>query len=254
MKWRVLRTGFNPAPVNMAIDEVVLDSVARGVSPPTLRVYEWDPSAVSIGYFQSMREVVDVDACLRDGVGFVRRITGGGAVFHDRTGEVTYSIIFREGTIPLPDSVAEAYPVLCEGIVLALRSLGLDAAFRPVNDIVVGGKKISGNAHTRKRGVVLQHGTLLYDVDPERMFTYLRVPGEKIRDKMIAAVEERVTSIRHHLGERVSMERVEDALVEGFSAALGLEVEQGALTKDEKEMAVRLAEEKYGADWWNFKR
>ncbi|MCD6461421.1 MAG: lipoate--protein ligase family protein [Thermoplasmata archaeon] len=252
-RWRLLRTGYMPGKMNMAVDEAVLEAVSRGLSPPTFRVYEWEPSAISIGYFQSMREEVDLDECRRQGVDVVRRITGGGAVFHDREGEVTYSIIFKEGTIPLPGSVAESYPILCRGLVEGLSLLGLDAAFSGVNDITVGGRKISGNAHTRKYGSILQHGTLLYDVRPRVMFSLLRVPSEKIRDKMITAVEERVTSIKRELGP-VDIPDVEEALIDGFSTALGLEMEIGELSREEKERAGELAVEKYGSDEWNFKR
>ncbi|MDG6220236.1 MAG: biotin/lipoate A/B protein ligase family protein [Candidatus Thermoplasmatota archaeon] len=253
-KWRLLRTGHSSAAMNMGIDHAVLEARAEGRVAPTLRVYEWRPSAISIGYFQGMQEEVDLLSCEKHGVDVVRRITGGGAVYHDEKGEVTYSIIFKEGDVKLPARVSDAYPKLCEGIVLGLQKLGLEAEFKPVNDIISGGKKISGNAQTRRMGCVLQHGTLLYDVDAEMMFTLLLVPDEKIRDKMIAAVKERVTSIRHETGGKKSIEDVEDALVWGFGQALGVEFEMGRLTPEEKKRAEEIAREKYGNKEWNFRR
>lgn len=253
-KWRLLKTGYSSAALNMGIDQAVLEARSRDESPCTLRVYEWRPSAISIGYFQSMNEEVDVPVCDEMGVDLVRRITGGGAVYHDEKGEVTYSIIFKEGDLDLPERVQDAYGPLCQGIVDGLKELDMNAEFKPINDITVAGKKISGNAQTRKMGCILQHGTLLYDVDARTMFKLLLVPNEKIRDKMIAGVEERVTSIRHETGNKASIEDVEDALIEGFSSALGIELKPGELTEKEMARAEEVAREKYGSKKWNFKR
>ncbi len=253
VKWRLLRTEYSPASLNMATDQAVMETVSAG-GPPTFRVYEWRPSAISIGYFQGMKEEVDVGVCEERNVEVVRRLTGGGAVFHDEKGEVTYSIIFREGSIELPPKILDAYPLICDGLVRGLKKLGVEAAFRPVNDIIVGKKKISGNAQTRRMGCVLQHGTLLYDVDPELMFTLLLVPDEKMRGKMIAAVKEGITSVRHETGGAASITDVEEALIEGFSEALDIELVPGELSPREKERAEELRRTRYGSREWNFKR
>ena len=252
--WRVLRTGYSSAAMNMAIDQAVMEARREGRVHNTLRVYQWEPSAVSIGYFQGIEEEVDLNACKKHGVDVVRRLTGAGAVFHDKKGEVTYSIIFGEGDVELPGPVKDSYPILCSGIVDGLERLGIEAGFRPINDIVVGEKKISGSAQTRRWGCILQHGTLLYDVDPRLMFTLLRVPNEKIRDKMIAAVEERVTSVRHETGGIVSIQEVEEALIEGFANVLDMDVSSEDLSPGEMERAEELARNVYASREWNFRR
>ena len=245
----MIRDGYHPAAYNMALDEAIL----RLNKGPVFRTYSWEPSAVSIGYFQSIKEEVDLEAAERMGVDVVRRITGGGAVFHDRNGEVTYSIVLPPGHPAGRRNAAESYEVLCGGIVKALEILGLEAEFAGINDVVVNGKKISGSAQTRKKWGILQHGTLLYDLRPEVMFSLLRVPNEKIRDKMISNIYERVTSMRH-LGLDVSRKDVEDALVNGFSEVLDEDVEDSEPTDEELELAEKLMRERYGNREWNFRR
>ena len=233
----------------MALDEALL----RLSDEPVFRTYSWDPSAVSIGYFQSIEEEVDLEEAKSRRVDVVRRITGGGAVFHDKDGEVTYSIVLPYGHPAVEGSIMDSYRVLCGGIIEALNILGIDAEFAGINDVVVNGKKISGSAQTRKKWGVLQHGTLLYDLKPEVMFSLLKVPNEKIRDKMIASIYERVTSLKH-LGLDVGRRDVEDALVKGFSKVLGEDMEESEPTEEEIELAESLMREKYATKEWNFRR
>jgi lipoate-protein ligase A len=253
-EFRFLDLEVNSAFDNMATDEAIMLSLKEGVVPPTLRLYRWQPSAVSIGTFQGMTEEVDVEFCRSQGIDCIRRITGGGAVYHDLDGEVTYSILLPKGHPLVPDDIVESYKILCSGIIEALDILGIKSEFKPINDIVVGGKKISGNAQTRRHSCVLQHGTTLLDLDVELMFTILKVPQEKISDKMIADVKQRVTSIRDLQGDSVTVSDLKDALREGFSKALKVSLEEGVLTKKEKLDAAQLSSEKYTTKEWNYRR
>jgi lipoate-protein ligase A len=123
-----------------------------------------------------------------------------------------------------------------------------------VNDIDVRGRKISGNAQTRRWGVVLQHGTILLDTDTRTMFTVLKVSQEKISDKLIKSAEDRVTTIRRETGKKMSFEEVTEALKKSLPAALGVEALPGSLSEDEKELAEHLIKEKYGKKEWVFDR
>ena len=239
---------------NMAIDESIMLAMKEGNAPPTLRLYRWSPSAVSIGTFQGMNDEVDVNFCKSKGIDYIRRITGGGAVYHDYDGEITYSILMPKGHRLAPSDILESYRLLCGGIVKALEHLGIEGVFKPINDVDAGGKKVSGNAMTRRHGCVLQHGTILLDLDVNLMFTILKVPQEKISDKMIADVKERVTSIRDLLGRDVHISELQEALRRGFSDALDIELVPGKLSDDEQETATRLAQEKYSTKDWNFSR
>ena len=253
-KWRFLDTGLNDAFYNMALDEAIVIARSRNLVPNTLRFFRWSPSAVSIGYFQSMEEEVDLQTCDEMGIDYVRRRTGGGAVYHDRDGELTYSIIVNEDHRLISRDFQETYRTLCSGLVSGLRRLGISAEFRPINDIVAQGKKISGNAQTRGMNVVHQHGTILREVNPALMFKVLKVPNEKIRDKLIKSVEERVTSINAVLGREVSFKELKEALIKGFEESFRIELTLGSITDFEEALAQRLKAEKYATKEWNFRR
>ncbi|MBN2518122.1 MAG: lipoate--protein ligase family protein [Candidatus Altiarchaeota archaeon] len=247
MEFRLLLSGENSAAMNMAIDEAVMRAQI-----PTLRLYGWRPSAVSIGYFQGIEQEVDAGMCKKLGVDIVRRMTGGGAVFHDK--EITYSFFVSEDSDLVSRDILKSYGQICNGIVLGLRRLGLSPEFKPINDIIVNGQKISGNAQTRKDGMILQHGTVLLEVDVKKMFSLLKVPDEKIRDKMIAAAEDRVTSLNDELRAAIDTEKVNEALVLGFKEALNLTPKPGMLSESEKREAENLCKTKYSTREWSYMR
>jgi len=234
----------------MAIDEAILTARSKDQVPNTLRFFTWKPVAVTIGFFQSMEQEVDVNKTRELGIDMIRRYTGGGAVFHDK--ELTYSITLSEKDAP--QDIIESYKKICAGIVNGLKSIGIDSEFRPINDITVNGKKISGNAQTRRGGVILQHGTILLDVDAKKMFSVLKVPDEKIRDKAIKNVEERVTSLKKELGRDINIEDLEKALTAGFEQVFDVKFEGGELTSGEIETAERLYKEKYSTKEWCYWR
>ncbi len=251
--WRLLDTGGNDAYYNMALDEAIATARSMGKVANTVRFFRWKPSAVSIGYFQGMEEEVDIAACKSMGVDYIRRVTGGGAVYHDYSGELTYGIMVDEAHNLVPKDILRSYDVLCSGLVVALGLLGIPAEFKPINDIVVAGRKISGNAQTRRMGVVHQHGTILREVDPDIMYSLLKVPSEKIRDKRIKSAKERVTSINGYLGREVGFEELKEALKDGFERALNIRLVEGRIAQYEQELAAQLRV-KYASREWNFKR
>lgn len=239
-KIRTVETGFNPAAQNMAIDEALTESVGE---VPILRIYGWRPAAVSIGYFQSMNEEVDFTKCREIGVDIVRRLTGGGAVLHEY--ELTYSFISRR----YPQNIVESYKWICDAIVISIKRLGFDASFVPLNDIVIAGKKVSGNAQTRRKGVLLQHGTILLGVDVNKMFSVLKVPSEKLRDKIIKDVKERVTSLAG-----TTYDNMATSLKTSFAAKFEAKLIDDTLSTEEISHARWLAERKYSSNEWNLRR
>ncbi|AEF81602.1 lipoate--protein ligase family protein [Leadbettera azotonutricia] len=248
--WRLLRSNYHNAFYNMGLDEALLESVSQGNSLPVLRLYGWEPSAVSLGYFQGFEEEVDAEACARLGVDIVRRISGGGAVFHDK--EITYSLILPLDHPLAGNSILESYKKLCGGIVAGLGLLGIEAAFVPINDILAGGRKVSGNAQTRRQGCVLQHGTILLDMDGERMFSLLKVPQEKMKGKLIQDVKARVTGLYALLEREISFNEAAGALAGGFKKSLNLEYAsaEDVPTCEEEQRALSLAEEKFASPEW----
>ncbi len=251
-QWRLLKTGANTAITNMAIDRAVLVANSGGKVPPTVRFYEWAPPAISIGYFQSLEEEVDLDNCMKLGVDYIRRITGGGAVFHES--ELTYSIVIPESHPYIPKNIMESYGQICGAVVKGLVHLGIDSQYKPINDIITNGKKISGNAQTRKMRTVLQHGTVIMDVDVDKMFSILKVPNEKIKDKLIKDVKDRVTSIKHVLGKTIHFENVSEAMEKGFEEEFDIKLVEGVLSEEEIRLAGKFEKECFGTQEWNYKR
>jgi len=254
--WRLLKLETHDAYTNMTIDEAILTARTRNLAPNTIRFYRWNPSAVSIGKFQNIENEVQLDKCKKYGVDVVRRITGGGTVYHDAEGEITYSLIANKKDLKA-ENINAVYAKFYGGIAEALKILGINADFNEGNaktcpNLTVNGKKISGSAQSHKRGVVLQHGTLLLDIDLEKMFTFLRVPWTRTCMEVANIAENKITSIKRELGKEVSMKEVNHALVEGFQKAFGMQLESGELTPYEREHAEKLYKEKYATEEWNF--
>ncbi len=264
ISWRVIELETHDAFMNMALDEACCEAVANGLVRPTVRFYRWNPSAVSIGYFQSLEDEINREACTKTGAGtapsgdgvvdVIRRRTGGGAVYHDFDGEITYSVMVPEKDFCDANGVrlgiTESYHEICGWIINGLKLVGIEAEFKPINDIIVSSssKKISGNAQTRRGGVILQHGTILFTVDVKKMFSLLKVGKEKIADKMIAAVEERVTSVAQVRPE-VTREELYNALMSGFTSEKQFEI--GTWSKEELARAEELVRERYKTKEWN---
>ena len=236
----------------MAVDEAVLEAVSAGVQLPTLRLYGWSPSAVTIGYFQSLHEEIDAAVCKNNAVPVIRRITGGGAVYHDK--EITYSFIIPEQHGLIVKDILAYYKQISQGVIEGLKEFGLNTQFVPLNDLIINEKKVSGNAQTRKQKTILQHGTVLLNVDVRKMFSLLKVSDEKIRDKLITNVEERVTSLKQQLGKEVLFIDVQNALVKGFAQTFDAEFVISTLSPEEQKRALVIEQEKYGNEQWNAMR
>jgi lipoate-protein ligase A len=129
-----------------------------------------------------------------------------------------------------------------------LKSLGLETGFSGLNDIIANGKKISGSAQTRKRGVILQHGTFMYATRIEILGKVLRVSREKLKDKEVSSIWERVTTLERE-GIKLTRWEAYELLKESFSNAFDLE--ESELTEYELELAEKLVEERYGNPEWN---
>jgi len=255
--WRLLRLEVNDAFTNMAIDEAVVTARIKGSIPNTVRFYRWKPSAVSLGRFQDVSNEVLMENCRQYGIDIVRRISGGGAIYHDYDGEITYSVVSREEDFGTAD-VVYAYNTICTGLVEAAKILGVNADFSPGDskhcpNIAINGKKISGSAQFHKGGVLLQHGTFLLDVDLERMFTFLRVPWAKTIQDVVCVAQQRHTSIRETLNRDVSVLEAYEALTKGFQIALGINLQEVDLTEQERQHALKLKQEKFSSDNWNLR-
>jgi len=251
--WRFLDLGVIDPPTSGAVGEAILIARSKNLVPDTLFLYQRDPPACSIGYFQAVENVVDVEECKRLGVDISRRITGGGAIYSDKD-NLTYNIVVHENNKKVPQDILKSYEVLCRGVVESLKMLGLNASFKPVNDILVDGKKISGSSQTRRKKVVLHHGTLLIKTDIKTMSKVLKVSKEKMSDKVAKSIEERVINLETALKKKPDIEAIKNILKKGFEKALDIELVSGELTEYEKKLTRKLVTEKYSTREWNFLR
>ncbi|WP_144935259.1 biotin/lipoate A/B protein ligase family protein [Paenibacillus sp. 32O-W] len=278
-QWRWIRSGAEAPAMNMAVDEAILIAHSEGRTPPTLRFYGWSPASLSIGYFQRARNEVDFEELKRQGIGFVRRATGGRAVLHDR--ELTYSMIVAESYPGLPRRVTEAYRVLSQGLLNGFINLGLDAEMVTLAseeekakyesmgsaacfdspswyELVVEGRKVAGSAQVRQKEVVLQHGSILLDLNVKQLFSLLKFRSEALKERLEQSFESKAVAINQLRRERgmnpVKLEEVEQAFVRGIAEGMDIRLEEAELTLYEKELAERLVRAKYGTDEWNFRR
>ncbi|MCS7096382.1 MAG: lipoate--protein ligase family protein [Candidatus Bathyarchaeota archaeon] len=253
--WRMLSLNTFNAYMNMAIDEAILEAKIKGVAPNTIRFYRWNPSAVSIGRFQELENAVHIENCRESNVDVVRRISGGGAVYHDSSGEITYSVVADKESLRAKNAL-EVYARVYSGIVQALEILGLTATFhegdaKACPNLTIAGRKISGSAQCHRSDVVLQHGTLLLNVNLEKMFTFLKVHWAKTCAEVVEVAKGKITSITMEIGRGIQIEDVYHALVEGFQETLGITLKKGNLTDYEKALAERLCMAKYSTQEWN---
>ncbi len=251
----MLKLETHDAFMNMAIDEAILAARIEGNVADTLRFFSWKPSAVSIGKFQKVENEVQLENCKQRGVDVVRRITGGGTVYHDAEDEITYSLVASTEDLRAGD-IADVYERIYAGLTKALSILGVTADFNEGNEracpnLTVKGRKISGSAQCHRRGVVLQHGTILANVNLEKMFTYLRVPWADSCMQVVSVAKRRITSLYDELGRKPSRAELVGALRKGFAQALGIEIASGELTSHERELVEKLCEQKYATMNWN---
>lgn len=251
--WRLLDTGVLPASINMAIDEAVMHLHMRGESPPTLRFYQWDPPAISLGYFQR-RHKIDFSRCRDLGLEVVRRITGGRAVMH--RGDLTYSVI-AGSKYGIPVILADAYRRLCHGLLAGFALLGIKAELggehvgptqpdvcfmlSTLSDIVYQGKKFVGSAQTRVATSFLQHGSIVLEPQVE---TWIDILGANhaSREALARMLQARTTSLHEILGRRIAVDEVKLAIKAGLTQALGITFEAGELSRQEWALAQEMAE------------
>jgi lipoate-protein ligase A len=228
-KWRLLDTDVHNAAENMVLDETLLKAKSEGVGPNTLRFLQFSPNSVLVGYHQSVEQEIRLEFCKDRGIDINRRITGGGALYFDEP-QLGWEIIADKNHPKIPKRVEELYEKLCEGTILGLKKLGVEAAFRPKNDIEVRGRKISGTGGALEGNAFLFQGTLLTDFDVDTMLKALRIPIEKLKDKEIESVKERVTCLAWELDSVPELEVMKNALKEGFMEVFDVEFEEGELT------------------------
>ena len=244
--WEIVHDKAVSPRMNLALDEVLTSRVGEGRRRPTLRIWEWDESAVVIGSFQSYRNEVDPEGASKHGFEVVRRISGGGAMLMAAGQIITYSL-YVPASLVAGMTFADSYAFLDDWVLQALRSLGIDAVYQPLNDIASPTGKIGGAAQKRlANGGVLHHATLSYDIDGQVMTEVLRIGREKLSDKGTASAAKRVDPLRSQTG----LERSE--IIERFKDTFRslTDAETGSISADEYADAEALVASKFATEAW----
>lgn len=239
-KYRLLDTGLISAAENMALDEVLTSRAGRGLSPPSLRFLRFSPDAALLGHHQEAERELRLEFCQANGIEVNRRLTGGGALLFQSSG-LGWELIAPLGAPPFAGRFEFAARAICEAAARAYGRLGLDACFRPRNDIEVAGRKISGTGGFMLDGGVLFQGTVLVRNEIERFLRALRVPVEKLKKREIESLMQRLAFVEDLLGRPLDMAELHQALADEFAASFDLEIEPGGLTPEEAaEVVARL--------------
>ena len=245
----------------MAIDEALLRSFDPALSLPVLRLYGWNPPALSLGRFQKAAEVLDLVRCLADAVTVVRRVTGGGVIYH--ADELTYSLVCSPDQIPATTSIKDSFRVLTGFLLAFYKRLGVDAAYaadaapegtrlgertafcfagKESFDILAGGRKIGGNAQRRLKGVIFQHGSIPLHNRALTGLTYLRDQDPEQARGAASLTEYGVSADRDSLLLEMAA---------AFSDYFGTDLESAALSEPEKADMMTLITNRYSTDSWN---
>ena len=241
----IMGPALDPA-LQMAMDQVLAEEVGAGRRKPTLRIWEWEKPAVVIGSFQSVKNEVDLENAEKYGFEIVRRISGGGAMFMEAGSVITYSI-YAPVELVQGMSFADSYAFLDEWVIVALKGLGIQATYQPLNDIASPTGKIGGAAQKRLgSGAVLHHVTMAYDMDGDRMVEVLRIGREKMSDKGTKSANKRVDPLRTQTG--LPRAEVIEKMVGTFRGLYGLTPSE--ITADEYSRAEKLVTDKFGTDEW----
>ncbi|MEE4161798.1 MAG: biotin/lipoate A/B protein ligase family protein [Woeseiaceae bacterium] len=244
--FRIIDTGVREGRANIAFDAALIEARQNGLVPDTIRFLRFPPTAL-IGRHQDLRREVDLEYCAEHGIGLVRRITGGGAIYLDES-QLGWELVFDRrslGVATLPEVTAKICTAAAEG----LSKLGVDARFRPRNDIEVDGRKISGTGGFYDGDILIYQGTVLIDLDAERMVRALRVPDTKLGKRKLDSAAGRVVTLADLLGSGLpTLDEVKSALLDGFCEGLGLEADWGDITDDEEALARHAFDEEIGTD------
>jgi len=246
--WRLLDYSSPDPCMNLAVEEAILRGRLEGGSPNTLRLWQ-HPPVVSVGCLQDPKVEVDIELCKRLGIAVIRRVSAGGAMYIDE-GSLQCSLVSDDKLSPILQDINESYRFFSNGVIDGLRLLGVNAEFRPVNDVTVNNRKISGSAQHRLYNIIIHHSTISVDVDLQILEKVLKVPESKLRSKGFSSIRASVTSIRDELGKDIPIDSVKKALVHGFEKTLGVKFKKGRLTYWEMKLARELYEKKYSTSQW----
>lgn len=243
--FRVIDTGVRNGRRQIAFDQALIDLHKAGRIPDTIRFLRFPPTAL-IGRHQALSKEVKLEHCRSRGVGVVRRVTGGGAIYLDE-GQLGWEVVFARSTLGIA-SLGDLARVICEAAAAGLHKLGVDAKYRPRNDIEVGGRKISGTGGFFDEDTLIYQGTVLVDMNPADMVAALNVAKAKLEKRSLDSAAQRVVTLKELLGSAPPIATIQEALVAGFAERLGVAPQWGEITAEEEALAAKHYDEEIGTD------
>ncbi len=245
-QFRVIDTGLRDGRANIAFDQAMIEAHKAGDIPDTIRFLRFPPTAL-IGRHQALSREVRLDHCREHHIGVVRRITGGGAIYFDE-GQLGWELVFARASLGI-SSLADLTRAICEAAASGISRLGIDAQFRPRNDIEVDGRKLCGTGGFFDGDTLFYQGTLLIDMDPADMVAALKVPVEKLVKRDLDSAAQRVVTLRELLGDALpGLDEIQDAMLAGFRDGLGIEPKLGEITETEEILARQAYDDEIGTD------
>lgn len=249
-EWRLIEDDDVRASFGLAADECLAHRVGAGTSQPTLRLYTYRPHCALVGRFQNIDNEINQAYCEANGIALNRRPTGGGAIImgSDQLG-IALCIPAQQGDSSRPARELMAH--FSAGIINGLELSGIQAAFWGKNDIEIRNRKVAGlGVYRAPEGALLFHASVLVDLDVAFMLHVLKTPFEKITDKAIAVVTDRVTTIRRETGSHVKLDEIRATIAAGYRKAFGVSLMRGDFTPDELEAIEVLEKSKYLTSGW----
>ncbi|UMZ74298.1 lipoate--protein ligase family protein [Natranaerofaba carboxydovora] len=273
-KWRLLLDGPLRGSENMARDEALLKSYYFGKKQPVFRIYDWKPDCISLGYFQKATSEINLDGANKLNVDIVRRPTGGRGVLH--ANEITYCLVMEEKFFGISKSVIESYKFLIQGIKKGLEALGLNPEIKTISkkeekkqgklnfssacfdssswyELLLDNRKVVGSAQTRRKGVILQHGSIKLHYKPELDVEVFNFKPSLSKTKIINTLNKRAIGIMD-INPSLNKSECKKAIIKGFEEAFNIEFIEDEYTELEKEWSMRLQQSKYCSKEWNLNK
>jgi lipoate-protein ligase A len=244
-RFRLIDTGLREGRANIAFDQAMVNLRQQGEIPDSLRFISFEPTAL-VGRHQDLSLELNLDYCAAHGVGTARRVTGGGAIYLDPA-QLGWALVCDRAAFP-GCSLGEITRRICEAAASGLSKLGVDARYRPRNDIEVGGRKISGTGGFFDGRTLMFQGTVLVDLDPATIANVLNVPKAKLAKRELDDASQRVTTLAALLGAPPPLDDVKAALAEGLAEQLGLALSSAEPGAAEEQEAQRVFDEEIGTD------
>lgn len=238
MYWRVIDTDQEHPYYVTAADEALAITCPQDEGMDSLHFYRRSPPGVSVGYFRDVTEDVNIDYCERHGISIVRRTSAGGTIYTD-SHQLIYSIITRQA---LGNDVKDSFKRVCNCLVSALGMHEIRATYKPPNDVLINGKKVSGSAQVKKKNVYLIHGTIILALDQDVIDRVLKQPKVGY-----------TSSIKKECGSVPEIDHLKRSIKYAFQDEFDVKFHHGRFSETEEKLIQDLIKNKYSTKSWNFK-